>query len=191
MHSEIYTWKAPRPDNIPNDIIKTLPSQWHHLLYLFFKQCYKQKEIPTYLKHSKTILLHKKDDPIYLANYIQIALTNIIYKLYTSIITTLLTTYGEQHKILHFSQEGFRLQRNTSRQIQMIIATFEDAKLTNIDVYLIYIDFYNAFGSIDHVRLLVLMNDLGYSIDAIEIVGNIYKIQPHPSSKTTSGQHYQ
>ena len=191
MHSEIYTGKAPRPDNIPNDIIKTLPSQWHHLLYLFFKQCYKQKEIPTYLKHSKTILLHKKDDPIYLANYIQIALTNIIYKLYTSIITTLLTSYGEQHKILHFSQEGFRLQINTSRQIQMIIATFEDAKLINIDVYLIYIDFYNAFGSIDHVRLLVLMNDLGYSIDAIEIVGNIYKIQPHPSSETTSGQHYQ
>ena len=95
--------KAPGPDNIPNDILKILPPQWQDLLFLFFKQCYKQKTIPCYWKHSKTILLHKKDDPIHLANYRPIALANTIYKLYTSTLTTLLTSYGERHRILHFS----------------------------------------------------------------------------------------
>jgi hypothetical protein len=178
--------KAPGPDNIPNDIIKTLPPQCHDLMYLFFLHCYKQRTIPTQWKHSKTILLYKKEDPTQLANYRPIALANTIYKLYTSTITTLLTSYGEQHRLLHFSQEGFRPQRNTSRQIQMILASLEDARLTNKDIYISYIDFRNAFGSIDHARLLAIMEDLGYPTDAIEIIGNIYK----DSTTSFTGSHF-
>ena len=59
------------------------------------------------------------------------------------------------------------------RQIQMIIAALEDARLTIQDIYLIYIDFRNAFGFIDHARLLVLMENLGCPKDAVEIVSNI------------------
>ena len=150
------------------------------MIYLFFQHCYKKREIPNTWKHSKTILLHKKDNPLHLGNYRPIALANTLYKLFTSTITTLLTSYGEQHRLLHFSQEGFRPQRNTTRQIQMILATLEDARLTTKDIYLTYIDFRNAFGSIDHARLLALMEDLGFPLDAIDIVGNIYQ------SSTTS-----
>ena len=56
----------------------------------------------------------------------------------------------------------------------MIIAALEDAKLTNKDIYLTYIDFRNAFRSIDHARLLALMEDMGYPTNAVEIVGDIY-----------------
>ena len=178
--------KAPGPDNIPNDIIKSLPTPWQDLLFLFFEHCYKKKEIPHYWKHSKTILLHKKEDPTHLSNYRPIALANTIYKLYTSTLTALLTNYGETHRILHFSQEGFRPQRNTARQIQTIIATLEDARLTTKDIYLTYIDFRNAFGSIDHARLLAIMEDLGYPLDAIEIVGNIY----NNSTTSFTGSHF-
>ena len=55
--------KAPGPDNIPTNIIKILPPQCHDLMYLFFHHCYKQREIPTQWKQSKTILLHKKKTP--------------------------------------------------------------------------------------------------------------------------------
>jgi hypothetical protein len=40
--------KAPGPDNIPNEIIKNLTQEFHDMLYLFFAQCYIQKEIPTF-----------------------------------------------------------------------------------------------------------------------------------------------
>ena len=59
-------------------------------------------------------------------------------------------------------------------QIQMLIVALEDARLTNKDIYLTYIDFKNAFGFIDHARLFAIMTDLGYPLDAIKIVGNIY-----------------
>ena len=41
-------------------------------------------------------------------------------------------------------------------------------------MYLLYIDFKNTFGSIDHARLLAIMADLGYPQDAINLIGNIY-----------------
>ena len=38
--------KAPGPNNIPNSILKNMPTQFHNLLYLLFHQCYKQHQIP-------------------------------------------------------------------------------------------------------------------------------------------------
>ena len=65
-----------------------------------------------------------------------------------------LTSYSEKYELLHFSQENFCPQRNITTQIQMLIATLKDAWLTNNNIYLTYINFINAFGSIDHARLL-------------------------------------
>ena len=68
----------------------------------------------------------------------------------------------------------------------MIIATLEYVGLINNDIYLTYIDFRNAFGSIDHARLLAPMEDLGYPRDAVELKDNIY------TNSTTSfhGNHF-
>ena len=115
------------------------------LLFLFFTHCYKQHQILASWKTSLTILLFKKDDPSQLTNHRPIALANTIYKLFTSTITSILSAYGEQHQILHDSQEGFRAERSTSRQLQLIIATLEDAKFTNQNIYLSYIDFKKRF----------------------------------------------
>ena len=71
---------------------------------------------------------------------------SLIYKLFTSTITTQLANYGKQHQILQNSQEGFREERWTSRKLQTLIAALEDSKLTHQDIYLLYIDFKNAFG---------------------------------------------
>ena len=63
---------------------------------------------------------------------------------------------------------------NIARQIQAIIATLKDAKFTNKDIYLTYIDFKIRFDFIDHPGLLAVMEDLGYPPNAIKLIGNIY-----------------
>jgi hypothetical protein len=106
--------KAPRPDNIPNSILKNMPKHFHDLLNLLFQQCYKQQQIPSTWKNSLTILLYKKSNPTILTNHRPIALTNTIYKFFTSTITAQLANYGEKYQILQNSQEGFRQERCTS-----------------------------------------------------------------------------
>jgi hypothetical protein len=163
-----------------------MPQNFHHMLYLFFTHCFKQRQIPTSWKTSLTILLYKKSDPTLLSNHRPIALANNIYKLFTSTLTTILSGYGEKYQILHDSQEGFCAERSTTRQLQIIINALEDAKLTNQDIYLLYIDFKNAFGSIDHARLLAIMTNLGYPNDAIHLTGNIYS----QSTTKFTGAHF-
>ena len=163
-----------------------MPPRFHKLLFIFFKHCYKQKQIPASWKTSLTVLLYKKGNPALLTNHRPIALANTVYKLYTSTLTSILSAYGEKHQILHDSHEGFRAERGTSRQLQVFIAALEDARFTNQDIYILYIDFKNAFGSIDHARLLAIMKDLGYPNDAIHLIGNIYS----KSTTTFIGEHF-
>ena len=156
------------------------------MLLLFFKHCYKKKQIPESWKTSLTILLYKKGNSHNLTNHRPIALANTIYKLFTSTLTSILSAYGEKYQILHESQEDFRAERCTARQLQTIIAALEDARFTNQDIYILYIDFKNAFGSIDHARLLAIMKDLGYPLDAVALIGNIYA----QSTTTFTGEHF-
>ena len=99
-------------------------------------------------------------------------------------VVSLCTPIGFQ--VIHDSQEGFRAERNTSRQIQLPIAALEDARLTNQDIYILYIDFKNAFGSIDHAKLLAIIKDLGYPTDSINLIGNIYS----QSSTIFTGEYF-
>jgi hypothetical protein len=46
--------------------------------------------------------------------------------------------------------------------MQMIVATLEYARVTNKDIYILYIDFIDTFALIYHARLLAIMEDLGY-----------------------------
>ena len=146
-----------------------------------------QTKTNTYLLENKpnntTI---QKGNPFVLTNYRPIALANIIYKFFTSTLTSILSAYDERHQILHDSQEGFRVERCTSRQLQLLIAALEDAQFTNQEIYLLYIDFKNAFGSIDNARLLAIMKDLEYPEDVVKLVGNIYS----QSSTTFIGEHF-
>ena len=160
--------KTPRPDNIPNVILKALHPSFHDMLSssnATTKKIY--PDIGNIVKQYSST----KRDPLLLTNYKPIALANIIYKLYTSIFTVLLKSYGEKYKIIYFGQEGFILQRNITKQIQMMIAALENARLINNDIYLTYIDFRNAFRFIDHARFLALMEDFEYLQDTITSQG--------------------
>ena len=183
------TWpmeKTPGPDKIPNDILKNMPPKFHKLLLLFFTHCYKQKQIPESWKTNLTVLLYKKGNPHHLTNHRPIAFANTIYKLFTSTLTSIISTYGEKYQILHESQEGFWAERCTARQLQTIIAALEDARLTTQNIYILYIDFKNAFGSIDHAKLLAIMKDLGYPQDAVALIENIYS----KSTTTFTEEHF-
>ena len=68
----------------------------------------------------------------------------------------------------------------------MLIDTLEDAKFTNHDIYILYINFKNAFGFIDHARLLAIMQDLGYPNDVVNLIGNIYS----QSTTTFIGEYF-
>ena len=118
------------PDEIPNELLQNLPDDAIHTIHNLFIQMWITGKTPTSWKQSNTILLYKKDDSLDTGNYRPIALSNAIYKLWTSTITEVLSTYAEDHHMLSSSQEGFRKHKNTNRQLRNLLQVIEDAALT-------------------------------------------------------------
>ena len=120
------------------------------------------------------MLIHKKGDAFDLGNWRAIALANTVYKLWTGMVTQCLTKHAGHYDILSSSQEGFRAEKNTIRQLQNLMNVMSGAKICHQDLYLVYIDFSATLNTIDHDRLLCIMHDLGFPPAAIEVVTDLY-----------------
>eukprot|EP00878_Enallax_costatus_P030022 GHUV01032612.1.p1 GENE.GHUV01032612.1~~GHUV01032612.1.p1 ORF type:complete len:221 (+),score=24.67 GHUV01032612.1:176-838(+) len=131
---------------------------------------------PDSWKESITLLLFKnKGTPLELKYYRRIGLELTIYKLWTKLVTYSMVHYAETGEILSGSQAGFRNKRTTTEQIEMMVSVLEDAYLTKQDIYLLQADLTEAFDTISHDKLLVILYDLGFPTDAIEVVKDLYK----------------
>lgn len=167
--------KAPGPDQITNEMLNMLPPQGAELLHGYIQLMWATGYTPKSWKESTTVLLFKnKGTPLKLQYYRRIGLEITIYKLWTRMITWALADYAERHNILSYTQGGFRNKRTCMDQLELFTMLLEDAKLTRKDVYLLMVDFSEAFDTIDHDKLLQIMFDLGFPTDATEVVKNLY-----------------
>ena len=129
---------------------------------------------PTPWKSSDTKLLHKRDEVCMLSNKQPIGLHLTIYKFWTRFVTVILQEFAEDHSILNNCQEGFRPKHNTARAIQRLLHTIEDASRSHQDLCIMFVDFTNAFNTIDHQKTFRVMHDQGFPPDAVDVVTGIY-----------------
>ena len=62
----------------------------------------------------------------------------------------------------------------TTVTFSALVNVLSDAKLSEQNPYMLYIDFNSAFNTIDHDELLQIMYDLGFPTDAINVIGDLY-----------------
>ena len=166
--------KAPGIDGVPNEVLKHMPVAFHDAMHNLFKVLWERHRTPTAWKQALTVLLYKKDDPHEVKNYRPIGLLTAVYKLWSAVITRCLSAFVEEHDMLSGAQEGFRANRNTVRQLQRLTMMMEDSKLSGQPLYVLYVDFVNAFGSVDHKILTNTMARQHYPQDIIDIIEDLY-----------------
>ena len=167
--------KAPGPDGVPNEVLKNLPPEFHEAVHGLFQLMWKYECTPPQWKDDNTILLYKKGDPSVIQNHRPIGLKRTIYKLWTATVTRVLTEYIDEHALIGEAQAGFRTGRSTTHQLQRLRLALEDAKLTKSDIQVLYVDFTDAFGSVDHARLHCIMESMGIPEDAVGIIKDLYQ----------------
>jgi ribonuclease HI len=167
--------KAPGPDGVANELLKALPTAGKQALHCMFQLMWETGRTPATWKHSNTVLLYKNKGSITDLKYFrQIGLENTVYKLWTRMVTIALSDYGERQQIHSNSQAGFRAKRMTAHQIELMIMSLEDAQQQRQNMYLLQIDFSEAFDTINHDKLIQIMGDLGYPAQAVKVVKDLY-----------------
>lgn len=135
--------KQPGPDLIPNELISCLPWTWHITIHKMFQLMWVMSYTPSCWKNSNTCMLYKKGDPTAPKNIRPIGLNNTMAKLWTCMVTVVMTSISENNHILSDSQDGFRENRNTHRQLTNLLHQIEDSKQSKQDLFA-------AFNMIDH-----------------------------------------
>jgi hypothetical protein len=168
-----------------------LPHELHTLLLYLFKLLWRTGTTPTQWQRSATLLFFKRTPATNPANYRPIAIHDTLFKLWTRLVTHLLQNYLEEYGILTCSQEGARPGRSTAQALQYLTLLLEDAKLHKRDIFTLDADLQDAFNSMDHRCLFLIMEQLGVPPDGIAAVQGIYSqatttiTTPHGSTPLT------
>ena len=117
--------------------------------------------VPSSLKVSHIIPIHKGDHRGIPANYRPIALTSQLIKLFEKVIRNKLVSYLDEGNLLNQSQHGFRHGRSCLSQLLAHYDEVLDLLEKGLNVDTIYLDFSKAFDKVDHQIVIAKLSSLG------------------------------
>ena len=166
-------------DDLSMRLIKLIVSEIIPSLTCIFNQSPHTGISPDKLKITKVIPIYKKGSLNDISNYRPISLLPSISKIFEKNIFIQLSTYLNEHKLLHDSQFGFRKGHSTElASIKLIdrITQYLDKGKIPISIFL---DLSKAFDTLDHAILLQKLNHYGIRSVELKLLKIIYEAEPN------------
>ena len=149
----------------------------------------RSEEVPASWAELKMFLLHKKGDASTVANYRGISLLNCIAKVFTSIIARRINSWAEEKSLLPEAQAGFRSGRSCSDNLFVLqTAIHEQIRTSGNSLFCTFVDFKQAFDSVNHNVLWQKLARFGLSSKLLRILSQFYsqaKVRVHHGGNTT------
>uniref|UniRef100_A0A914EMM8 Reverse transcriptase n=1 Tax=Acrobeloides nanus TaxID=290746 RepID=A0A914EMM8_9BILA len=141
------------------------------ILVKIFNRCLQEQKIPPHWKRAYTILIYKKGDKSKMQNWRPIALTNTIYKIYTSIWAQRLQNLPE---LISPDQKGFTKLDGCGEHIALLRNAIHRATNSKQEIAVAWLDLTNAFGSIPHDAIIQSLQAYGFPGEFVALVRDLY-----------------
>ena len=165
--------KAPGPDQTPNELFKLLDAESEIKLLALYNEIWEKGEAPEEWKQAVIVTLYKgkgaDTDP---ANYRPISLLSGVYKVFAAMLQTRLSWQHEEN--IRDTQYGFRTRRGTVHPLFVLRRAMEWSEMTNNPLNLLFLDWKQAFDSLDHNAMLIALERFGLSNRALIIIHSLY-----------------
>ena len=165
--------KAPGPDGIPNQYLKTANNSLKLMLLSLFNEILKTQKVPLNWSEGKIQMIHKNGSPNSPENYCPITLLNSIPKLFSSIMANRLKFWQERVHMLPDEQAGFRPYRSCLDHIFTLNAIAQTQVYKNNN-NAVFIDLAKAFDSINQNLLWKQLYKQGINSAFIDLLAKIY-----------------
>lgn len=163
--------KAPGPDGLTNEVLKSGDFTLCQVLANLFNECFKKREVPNQWKTSSTIIIPKKGDREDLKNYRPITLLPTIYKVFTKLILNRLSRKLDDEQPRE--QAGFRSGYSTMDHLQSINQILERCREYHIPLCLVFVDYEKAFDSIEINAVINALAHQGIETTYLKMLLNI------------------
>ena len=112
--------------------------------------------------------IYKQGDKLECHNYHGISLLSVTYKIFTNLLTSYIEPYVEE--MLGDYQCGLRKGRSTTDRIFCLRMILEKACEYKVDIYQLYIDYKQAYDTINRAELVEIMKEFGIPMKFIRLV---------------------
>ena len=166
--------KAPGPDETPNELFRLLDDENTLKLLEFYNDVWEKGEVPVDWKEAIVISLYKgKGADTSPENYRPISLLNSIYKVFASMLQIRLSAQHDHN--LRETQYGFRKHKSTTNPLFILRRAIEWSEMTSHPLSLLFLDWKQAFDSVDHNALLIALTRFGLSKRSLNIISSLYQ----------------
>ena len=170
--TKIKSGKAPGPDNIPPEAMKTDPDVTAEVMISLLQKVW-EKNVPKDWRKDFIVKLPKKGDLSNCQNWRGIQLLSLPSKSLTRIILERIKTAGDEK--LREEQAGFRTGRSCADQITTLRIIVEQSLECQSPLYINFIDFKKAFDMIDRTTIWNVMKHYGLPQKIINIIRSLYE----------------
>ena len=165
---------APSLDHISNEILKFADNEsmtLSTLLSYTFTKLFQTGTTPNCWKESICHGIYKNNGaPFITTSYRPITLLPCLYKVYTAILNQALQKNIQIHHLLPQNQYGFTTHNSTSQPIFKLINKLADANKNNQEIHILYIDFKQAFDSVQHWALELTLENMKFDPTFIKAI---------------------
>ena len=154
-------------DEIPVELFQILKDDAVKVLHSICQQIWEAQQWPQDWKRSVFIPIPKKGNAKECSNYHTIALIS-----HAKILQARLQQY--MNRELPDIQAGFRKGRGTRDQIANISWIIEKAREFQKNIYFCFIDYANAFDSVDHNKQWNILKEIGIPDQMTCLLRNLY-----------------
>jgi hypothetical protein len=111
--------------------------------------------------------IYKKGSKLECKIYRGISLLNVTYKIFINILSKYIELYTDE--IIGEYRGGFRKSRSTTDHIFTLRQILEKEHEYNISSHQLYIDFKQAFDSIDRIEIIEIMREFGIPLKLVKL----------------------
>lgn len=164
---------APGPDRVRYSELKAVDPGCI-VLSCVFNWCLSSGKVPSSWKTSTTVLLFKSGERENLKNWRPLALGNTIAKLYAAILADRLQAWATSGRRISPEQKGFLQYEGCLEHNFLLQSAIDDARRSNKELCIAWLDLENAFGSVPHSHILNTLAALGLPEDLIRVIADLY-----------------
>ena len=165
--------KAPGPDSVPNELFSLFDRDLEIELLAFYNKVLVNGIVPDDWKEATVVSIFQgKGADTEVENYRPISLLNTVYKIFAAMLQSRLATLSEAK--LRQNQFGFRSGRGTRHPLFILCRSMEWAKMTNHSLHYLFLDWKQAFDSLDHTAMLAALDRFGIPPNYLSIITSLY-----------------